>query len=120
MVKKKMTDPKLAATPVPMKKIAAVVKAAKTEAAPMAAKTVRPAKAEAPVSVAANEAVNNGSRGSIASLAEAVEAHAPDPERIAQIAYLMWLDRGCPQGSPAEDWYRAESALHGQTLSATH
>jgi len=30
---------------------------------------------------------------------------------VASLAYQLWLDRGSPQGSPDEDWFRAESLL---------
>jgi len=32
-------------------------------------------------------------------------------EDIARMAYFMWQDRGCPDGSPDEDWFRAEETL---------
>jgi Protein of unknown function (DUF2934) len=32
-------------------------------------------------------------------------------EAVAKLAYQMWLDRGCPEGSPEEDWLRAERVL---------
>ena len=34
-----------------------------------------------------------------------------DQATIAQLAYLYWLDRGCPIGSPEEDWTRAQQDL---------
>jgi len=36
------------------------------------------------------------------------------PERIAAIAVLahrLWEERGCPHGSPEEDWYQAEMII---------
>ena len=30
---------------------------------------------------------------------------------IAVLAYKLWMDRGCPVGSPEEDWFRAEREL---------
>ena len=30
---------------------------------------------------------------------------------IAALAYQLWQDRGCPDGSPEEDWYKAEEQL---------
>jgi hypothetical protein len=30
---------------------------------------------------------------------------------IAVLAYRLWQDRGCPQGSPEADWFRAEELL---------
>lgn len=32
-------------------------------------------------------------------------------QQIADLAYFIWLDRGCPNGSPEEDWLQAESKL---------
>jgi hypothetical protein len=34
-----------------------------------------------------------------------------DEKEIAAVAYCLWLDRGCPDGSPEEDWYLAERKL---------
>jgi hypothetical protein len=30
---------------------------------------------------------------------------------IATLAYRLWQERGCPIGSPEEDWFRAEDLL---------
>jgi hypothetical protein len=32
-------------------------------------------------------------------------------EATAKLAYTLWLRRGCPEGSPEEDWYEAERIL---------
>jgi hypothetical protein len=32
-------------------------------------------------------------------------------EEIAALAYQLWNNRGCPVGSPEEDWWRAERWL---------
>ena len=32
-------------------------------------------------------------------------------EEIALRAYHLWQERGCPIGSPEEDWFRAEEEL---------
>lgn len=32
-------------------------------------------------------------------------------EAISKRAYQLWLERGCPEGSPEEDWLKAESEL---------
>ena len=34
------------------------------------------------------------------------------PEDVARLAYEFWEARGCPDGSPEEDWFRAENELH--------
>jgi hypothetical protein len=32
----------------------------------------------------------------------------PEHEHIALLAYALWQERGCPEGSPEVDWFRAE------------
>jgi hypothetical protein len=32
-------------------------------------------------------------------------------ERISALAYALWQERGCPEGSPEVDWLRAEEEL---------
>jgi Protein of unknown function (DUF2934) len=32
-------------------------------------------------------------------------------EEIAALAYKLWHERGCPAGSPDEDWHRAAKQL---------
>jgi len=38
-------------------------------------------------------------------------ATTPEPEQIASLAYSLWQQRGCPEGSPEADWLRAEEEL---------
>ena len=38
----------------------------------------------------------------------------PDHVSIARLAYLHWMERGCPIGSPEEDWSRAEPDLKNE------
>lgn len=38
------------------------------------------------------------------------DVHAHEPE-IAALAHSLWEVRGCPEGSPEEDWFNAERAL---------
>jgi len=33
-------------------------------------------------------------------------------DALAKLAYDLWLSRGCPHGSPEEDWYEAERILN--------
>lgn len=35
-------------------------------------------------------------------------------DTIASRAYELWQVRGCPIGSPEEDWFRAETELRAQ------
>ena len=37
----------------------------------------------------------------------------PQYDEIANRAYELWERRGCPIGSPEEDWIRAEEELRG-------
>ena len=32
-------------------------------------------------------------------------------EQIASLAYALWQQRRCPDGSPEEDWFQAEKDL---------
>jgi Protein of unknown function (DUF2934) len=32
-------------------------------------------------------------------------------EGIAKLAYHLWQARGCPEGSPEEDWFTAEREM---------
>jgi len=32
-------------------------------------------------------------------------------EEIAALAHALWQARGCPDGSPEEDWFQAKRAL---------
>jgi hypothetical protein len=34
-----------------------------------------------------------------------------EPNQIAGVAYTLWESRGCPIGSPEEDWFKAEQEL---------
>src|ERR1700682_4940733 len=40
-----------------------------------------------------------------------VEVPDQNREQIAALAYRLWQDRGCPEGTPDEDWFRAEREL---------
>jgi len=51
----------------------------------------------------------------VASLRDDAEldARTPGHDTISRLAYLHWQERGCPEGSPEEDWYQAEQDLRG-------
>lgn len=51
---------------------------------------------------------------SVANLAAVVL----DPREVEERAYLSWVERGCPMGSPDEDWFRAEQALLARAAGA--
>jgi len=43
-----------------------------------------------------------------------VAAGEANQQEIASRAYKLWHDRGCPEGSPEEDWFRAAEELRSQ------
>ena len=45
---------------------------------------------------------------------------APEPDHIAGLAYTRWESRGCPIGSPEEDWFKAEQELASTAGSANN
>ena len=45
------------------------------------------------------------------SRGECMDHQKVDQYRVEQVAYDLWLQRGCPVGSPEEDWFRAEQKL---------
>jgi len=61
------------------------------------APTAAPAKEPSPVKVAHPD---------LESLLAALEH-----ERIAALAHFLWQQRGCPQGSPDEDWFQAQQHI---------
>ncbi len=38
-------------------------------------------------------------------------ARTVHPHRVAELAYLFWMERGCVHGYAEEDWLRAEQTL---------
>lgn len=38
-------------------------------------------------------------------------SQAVNQEETARLAYALWQSRGCPEGSPDEDWFAAEEKL---------
>jgi hypothetical protein len=45
-------------------------------------------------------------------------ALTPDHDTVGKLAHELWLKRGCPAGSPQEDWFQAERALGGRKESS--
>lgn len=37
--------------------------------------------------------------------------HPTYHEQVAILAYQLWQERGSPEGSPEDDWFRAEQEL---------
>jgi hypothetical protein len=50
-------------------------------------------------------------------VAEALELVIKDPpthQEIAELAYVLWQDRGSPEGSPEVDWLNAVEKLESR------
>ncbi len=47
-------------------------------------------------------------------------ANMLDEHEIAELAYRHWINRGCPMGTPEEDWYLAEQDLRCRSLFLGH
>jgi hypothetical protein len=47
----------------------------------------------------------------VAALEEILERQ--NRTQIAALAYSLWQARGCPDGTPDEDWFRAEREIAG-------
>jgi len=46
-------------------------------------------------------------------------AFSPLSEQIAALAHALWQERGCPEGSSEEDWFKAEHQLAEQLQRQT-
>jgi hypothetical protein len=50
-----------------------------------------------------------------------IEHSGLDREAIGRLAYFYWEERGCPNGSPDQDWFRAEAEVrHRLDAAASH
>jgi hypothetical protein len=58
----------------------------------------------------------SGQRGDEA--AAGIEQPALDQEAIGRLAYFYWEERGCPNDSADEDWFRAEAELRNRLAAA--
>ena len=58
-----------------------------------------------------------------ASRRDEFEAPTFDEQDIAVLAHEFWQARGCPEGSPEQDWFQAVEALgarrHGERADST-
>jgi hypothetical protein len=71
------------------------------------------------ISIAAPEKILSakGKRLSKTAVPEAHRCNGTDlvaaskRNKITLLAYTYWLQRGCPDGSPDEDWFRAEREI---------
>jgi len=63
------------------------------------------------ISLTRRAGVTSGLQGTSAAFDSAKE---PTSQGIAALAYELWQSRGCPDGSPEEDWFRAERELQAR------
>jgi hypothetical protein len=42
---------------------------------------------------------------------------SPAEVTVAKLAYELWSQRGCPEGSPEHDWFQAEHLLRAGTTT---
>ena len=59
-----------------------------------------------------------GKRVETAATTPSPEEPVSNHEKIALLAYKYWEERGCPGGSPQEDWFRAEREILEQLASS--
>ena len=57
---------------------------------------------------------------SITPVAEPAAISASIEERLRQLAYSLWVERGSPEGSPDADWSEAERLLKTQRSVAVN
>ena len=50
-------------------------------------------------------------RSAVSESVKAAATVSPTESEIANLAYQLWQDNGCPVGSDKEDWFRAEAML---------
>jgi hypothetical protein len=46
-------------------------------------------------------------------------ASQPPEREIAALAYHLWTERGCPIGSPDDDWFQAAAELKNKVQAQT-
>jgi hypothetical protein len=56
-------------------------------------------------------------QGMLEALSAIGSTPTPAEDEIAVLARAVWEARGCPEGLPEEDWFRAERALKAQRES---
>ena len=62
-------------------------------------------------------------RSTVSESVKTATTVSPTENEIAKVAYQLWLDNGCPDGSDQEDWFLARAMLKnalaakGQDLS---
>ena len=67
----------------------------------------------------ASRALKIDPKKAAASQSQAGQPTSIAEEQISARAYELWIERGCPIGSPEVDWYNAEQELRGTSGTAT-
>ena len=75
-----------------------------------AAATSAPAKSKPAAKASRARKTANGATNSLLKLNGAVNGHLTS-EQIAERAYFLWIEKGCPQGTADQDWIEAEREL---------
>jgi len=57
--------------------------------------------------------LQTGTAAAAAVEPDGLRTDGPSQDDIAVLAYLYWEARGCQDGSPEQDWFRAERELRG-------
>ena len=59
----------------------------------------------------AHQETEHARNGGTNEHAAAAQRHDAGQEDVARLAHSLWEARGCPDGSPDEDWFRAAQQL---------
>jgi hypothetical protein len=70
---------------------------------------VKTLKAKTPASV--QRGCEPNTSGGTTSASDSKLQESSVKQNIAKLAYALWQQRGCPQGSPEFDWLEAERTL---------
>ena len=61
-------------------------------------------------------AIGSGAVTEISSQSARIGRPGPENQKeIAALAHALWQARGCPDGSPEEDWFQAKRELAGRS-----
>jgi hypothetical protein len=101
------------------------------ETAPLSARSSKPAMTAGSTKSPARKAPPATAEGSASKPASATAVAERRPhaepfdesrhyEEIAQLAYHLWEDRGCPVGSPERDWYDAVVKVRQKHLTTSN
>ena len=64
-----------------------------------------------------NLKISNGNHPEPVRTAATLRQTPVSQVNVAELAYQRWVERGCPQGCPEDDWYEAERELRSRSAS---